>query len=62
MLAGIILAFVGQGFDPAESAAMAVWLHGRAGDLCARELGEYAMTPTDLLAMLPRAVREMEET
>ena len=62
VLAGIILAFVGQGFDPAESAAMAVWLHGRAGDLCARELVEYAMTPTDLLAMLPRAVREMEET
>ena len=62
VLAGMILSLMGQGFDPAESAAMAVWLHGRAGDLCARELGEYAMTPSDLLACLPRAVMELEET
>ena len=31
------------------------WLHGRAGDLAAAELGEYAMTPSDLLEHLPAA-------
>ena len=61
VLSGMILALLGQGFAPEESAAMAVWLHGRAGDLCALEYGEYAMTPGDLLDALPRAIRELEE-
>ncbi len=61
VLAGMILALLGQGFAPEESAAMAVWLHGRAGDLCAQDMGEYAMTPSDLLDTLPRAIRELEE-
>ncbi|MBQ3557805.1 MAG: NAD(P)H-hydrate dehydratase [Oscillospiraceae bacterium] len=61
VLAGMIAALLGQGFAPEESAAMAVWIHGRAGDLCAAELGEYSMTPSDLLAALPRAIRELEE-
>ena len=61
VLSGVILSLIGQGFPAPESAAMAVWLHGRAGDLAARELGEYGMTPTDLLAYLPRALMELSE-
>lgn len=61
VLSGMILSLVGQGISPPESAAMAVWLHGRAGDLAARELGEYGMTPTDLVAYLPRALMELSE-
>lgn len=61
VLAGMILSLLGQGFDPVRAAAMGVWLHGRAGDLAAEELGEYSMTPGDLLDRLPRAVRELEE-
>ena len=62
VLAGMVLSLLGQGFPPAESAAMAVWLHGRSGDLAAGALGEYAMTPTDLLTWLPQAIRELEQT
>lgn len=61
VLAGMLLSLIGQGFEVPESAAMAVWLHGRAGDLAAGDLGEYAMTPTDLLAYLPRALMELSE-
>lgn len=61
VLAGMILSLIGQGFPAAESAAMAVWLHGRAGDLSARRLGEYSMTPTDLLEDLPKAIMELSE-
>lgn len=61
VLAGMILSLIGQGFPPAESAAMAVWLHGRAGDLAAERLGEYSMTPTDLLEELPRAMMELSK-
>lgn len=61
VLSGMILSLIGQGLPVPESAAMAVWLHGRAGDLAAGELGEYAMTPTDLLGFLPKALMELSE-
>ena len=35
----------------------AVWLHGRAGDLCAGRMGEYAMNPTDVIAALPEVTK-----
>ena len=61
VLAGMILSLIGQGISAPESAAMAVWLHGRAGDFAARDYGEYAMTPTDLLGKLHLALMELSE-
>lgn len=61
VLAGMIVSLIGQGFPAAESAAMAVWLHGRAGDLAAQRFGEYSMTPTDLMEYLPQAIMELSE-
>ena len=55
VLSGMILSLLGQGMAAFEAACAAVWLHGRAGDLAAAELGEYAMTPSDLLEHLPAA-------
>ena len=57
VLAGIITGLLGQGIAPLEAAALGAWLHGAAGDLCARELGEYGMLPTDLLEALPRLLK-----
>ena len=57
VLAGIIVSLLGQGIAPLEAAACGAWLHGRAGDLCAQELGEYGMLPTDLLERLPRLLK-----
>ena len=56
-LAGILVSLLGQGLPPLEAAAAAAWLHGRAGDLCAAEMGEYGMLPTDLVARLPRLLK-----
>jgi len=43
---------------PARDAVQtAVWLHGRAGDLCAGSMGEYAMNPTDVIAALPEVTK-----
>ena len=53
VLAGIILALLGQGLPARQAVPYAVWLHGAAGDRCAAEVGEYGMTPTDLVATLP---------
>lgn len=57
VLAGMITAFVGQGIPTLEATAVAAWLHGRAGDLCAEELGQYAMLPSDMLEVLPRLMK-----
>lgn len=57
VLAGMIVSLLGQGIDPVEAAAAAVWLHGAAGDVCAEKLGQYAMLPTDILEELPRLMK-----
>ena len=57
VLAGMITAFVGQGIPVLEATAVAAWLHGRAGDICAEELGQYAMLPSDMLEVLPRLMK-----
>lgn len=57
VLAGILTALLGQGLAPMEAAACAVWLHGAAGDICAKELGQYGMLPSDMLQVLPRLLK-----
>lgn len=57
VLAGILVGLLGQGIEPLKAAACAAWLHGAAGDLCAAELGQYAMLPTDMLSALPRLLK-----
>ncbi len=57
VLAGMITGLLGQGIDPLMCAACGVWLHGAAGDLCADELGQYAMLPSDMLSVLPRLLK-----
>lgn len=57
VLAGMITALLGIGLAPLEAAACAAWLHGAAGDLCAKEMGQYAMLPSDMLHVLPRLLK-----
>ena len=57
VLAGILTGLLGQGVEPLKAAACAAWLHGAAGDLCAAQLGQYAMLPTDMLNALPRLLK-----
>ena len=57
VLAGIIVSLLGQGIAPLEAAACGAWLHGAAGDLCADQMGQYGMLPTDMLNVLPRLLK-----
>ena len=57
VLAGIIVSLLGQGIRHLEAAACGAWLHGAAGDLCAAEIGQYGMLPTDMLSCLPRLLK-----
>ena len=56
VLAGMLGALLCQ--MPARDAIeTAVWLHGRAGDVSAARMGEYAMNPTDVIAALPEVTK-----
>lgn len=57
VLAGIITALLGQKIEPLQAAACGAWLHGAAGDLCAAEIGQYGMLPTDMVNVLPRLLK-----
>ena len=57
VLGGMIVGLLGQGILPMEAAVCGAWLHGAAGDICAKEMGQYAMLPTDMLNVLPRLLK-----
>lgn len=57
VLAGVIVSLLGQGLTPVQAAAAGAWLHGAAGDRCARRLGEFGLLPSDLLQELPRLLK-----
>lgn len=60
VLTGLIASFLSQGATAVQAAAAAVWMHGRSGDLAAEMLTAYAMTPEDVIAMLPTVFAELE--
>ena len=57
VLSGIIVSLLGQGIAPLEAAAIGAWLHGAAGDLCAKDIGQYGMLPSDMVNVLPRLLK-----
>lgn len=57
VLAGILVSLLGQKLLPLEAAACAAWLHGAAGDMCAKTIGQYGMLPSDMLTALPRLMK-----
>lgn len=57
VLAGVITGLLGQGLPVLEAAAAGVWLHGAAGDICAQEIGQYGMIPSDVINVLPRLMK-----
>ena len=57
VLSGMIVSLVGQGIEPLLAASVAAWLHGRAGDVCAEQMGQYGMLPSDMLQVLPRLLK-----
>ena len=59
VLTGVVAALLAQGLGPFEAARLATWIHGRAGDAAAADLGEVSMTARDLLDRLHVAFREL---
>jgi NAD(P)H-hydrate epimerase len=59
VLTGAIAAWLCQLRDPFAAAQLAVYLHGRAGDLAAHDVGEVALVAGDVLGRLGTAVSDL---
>ena len=60
VLTGVMAALLCQ-LPFREAARAAVYIHGLAGYMAAAELGEYGMTPTDMIRLLPAALKTLTE-
>ena len=58
VLTGMIASFVAQKFSPFEASQLAVYLHGLAGDIAAKEFTEHALIATDIMDYIPEAIRQ----
>jgi NAD(P)H-hydrate repair Nnr-like enzyme with NAD(P)H-hydrate dehydratase domain len=59
LLTGMIAAWLAQLLDAEAACRLAVFLHGTAGDLAELSVGQAAMTATDLLAHLAKALGQL---
>ena len=59
LLTGMVAAWLAQLLDAEAACRLAVFLHGAAGDLAERSVGQVAMTATDLMAHLARTLRRL---
>jgi NAD(P)H-hydrate epimerase len=61
VLAGAIAGLVAQGMPLFEGAAAGVYLHGKAGEMVAEDLGDAGMVASDILPVLPAAIKMTKE-
>ena len=54
VLTGIITSFLGQGLSVKE----AVYIHGKAGDIMAKDIGEYGLISSDICMGVALAIKE----
>lgn len=55
VLTGIITGLLARGYDRREACMLGVYLHGLAGDLAVREIGEESLIASDIIQYLPKA-------
>lgn len=54
-LTGMITSLLAQGYPSPDAAILGVYLHGKAADLAAQEIGENALLPRDLINTIGKA-------
>jgi ADP-dependent NAD(P)H-hydrate dehydratase len=55
VLTGVIAALCGQGLSNFDASVLGVYVHGLAGDIAVKELGQISLIARDLLDSLPKA-------
>lgn len=59
VLSGIILALLAQKHSGEAAAKIGVYVHGLAGDMAAKELGQLSLIASDIIDFLPHAWKEI---
>ncbi|MFH1128979.1 MAG: NAD(P)H-hydrate dehydratase [Candidatus Omnitrophota bacterium] len=57
VLTGMVAALLGQGLDAFNAAKYAVYLHGLAGDIAAKEKTQVSLIATDVIEKIPAAIK-----
>lgn len=58
VLSGIIASFLAQGLDAFNAAKYAVYIHGKAGDLAAKEKTQLGLIASDITEKIPIAIKK----
>ena len=61
VLTGIITGLLARGYKREDACIVGMYLHGLAGDIAARELGEESVMASDLIHYLPYAFKRLNE-
>lgn len=62
VLTGIILALLAEKYPALNACRLGVYLHGLAGDLAAKEMGEESIVASDIITYLPMAFKQVWAT
>ena len=61
VLTGIITGLLARGYNQENACIVGMYLHGMAGDIAARELGEESVIASDIIKYLPYAFKRLNE-
>jgi len=61
VLTGILTGLLARGYNRYEACVVGMYLHGLAGDIAARELGEESLIARDLVRYLPKAFLRLRD-
>jgi ADP-dependent NAD(P)H-hydrate dehydratase / NAD(P)H-hydrate epimerase len=61
VLTGILTSLLAQGYKSLNAAIFGVFLHGLAGDLASRSVGEISLIASDIIDFLPQAYRSLKK-
>jgi NAD(P)H-hydrate epimerase len=61
VLTGILTALLARGYERPKACMLGVYLHGLAGDLATRDLGEESLTASDIIDYLPKAFKRLND-
>lgn len=61
VLAGLLTSLLAFSSDPLKTAALAVYIHGRAGDILEEELSNFGVTPSDLPRECARVIASLKK-
>ncbi|UOE41818.1 NAD(P)H-hydrate dehydratase [Chryseobacterium suipulveris] len=60
VLTGILVSLLAQNYAPKKAAILAVWLHGKAGDLAAKKYSKESMLLSDLIAEIGTVFKQLK--